>query len=154
MSNPLRQLVYVSHETSDNDESSLLQLLQTCRDRNASLQITGFLIYCDGNFFQIIEGPADNLPVVWNAIQKDARHSGVTLLLERPIEHRAFASWEMAFEHYQSEVAITEQGYNRFLSRQTGDDIRWLSLQQQDSDIARMITQFKQNCLGSMDLDI
>ncbi|WP_419835757.1 BLUF domain-containing protein [Endozoicomonas atrinae] len=49
-------LVYVSSASRVMDEHELTALLEQSRDRNLRQNVTGMLIYCDGNFFQVLEG--------------------------------------------------------------------------------------------------
>ncbi|HEY5718903.1 MAG TPA: BLUF domain-containing protein, partial [Gammaproteobacteria bacterium] len=53
----LYRLIYVSSATVELSLVQLNQLLQRARTKNAALEITGLLLYCDGSFLQLLEGP-------------------------------------------------------------------------------------------------
>jgi hypothetical protein len=51
------QIYYISSATAPMSTSDLLQLLRQCRDNNASRSVTGMLLYANGTFLQVLEGP-------------------------------------------------------------------------------------------------
>lgn len=53
------QLVYISAAALNFVESDLPALLDKSQRNNAKKQITGMLMYHEGQFFQILEGPED-----------------------------------------------------------------------------------------------
>jgi hypothetical protein len=53
------------------------------------------LLYRDGHFLQVIEGPADELRERMAIIASDPRHSAVRVLLEEEIPERMFPAWTM-----------------------------------------------------------
>jgi blue light- and temperature-responsive anti-repressor len=78
---------------SDNIET----ILATSRQNNARDQVTGGLIFSDGCFAQVLEGPMDAVVAAFERIQCDERHSEVIVLRSGPIQTRSFADWSMAF---------------------------------------------------------
>lgn len=78
---------------SDNIET----ILATSRQNNARDQVTGGLIFSDGCFAQVLEGPMDAVVAAFERIQCDERHSEVIVLRSGPIQARSFADWSMAF---------------------------------------------------------
>ena len=48
-------VVYVSSSTQTFTQSDLQMLLQKARDKNTQLDLTGMLLYKDGNFMQVLE---------------------------------------------------------------------------------------------------
>ena len=91
----LATLTYQSRAVKLFSEAELHVLLQTAQARNKAANITGLLIYDNGRFFQCLEGPADSLGMVWDAIQRDTRHTDVELLGNAPTSTRFFANWDM-----------------------------------------------------------
>jgi hypothetical protein len=100
------QLVYTSSAAEPMDSAALAELLRQCRRNNERLGLTGLLLYHDGNFMQVLEGPADAVEAVQLAIVRDRRHCDVTTLLNRPVAERLFGNWSMAF---QDASALTEE---------------------------------------------
>lgn len=72
-------------------------ILIRARRNNAGRNITGALIFSDGCFAQILEGPREDIEMVFESIQCDIRHCDVTILQMQPAEQRSFGAWSMAF---------------------------------------------------------
>lgn len=72
-------------------------ILAVSRANNARCGVTGALIYNDGVFGQVLEGPVEAVEETFERIQLDDRHGGVTLLDIAPIAARRFAVWSMGF---------------------------------------------------------
>ena len=121
---PLFSLAYVSSAITAFGRAELLALLEGCRERNARAAITGMLLYKEGNFMQVIEGPEAAVRALHAKIGRDGRHRGVITLLQSPIEARQFAGWSMAFRDLDDPAVrgAREQalralpGYSEFLN--------------------------------------
>jgi hypothetical protein len=50
-------------------------------------------------FAQVLEGPRDAVEASLSRIGGDARHTDLRVVLERPIDRRAYADWSMAYLH-------------------------------------------------------
>lgn len=112
----LYNLVYVSAASRPFAERDLLELLETSRDNNAKLQITGMLLFRDGAFMQALEGPKEQVLGLFDKIAKDERHGCVVVLYQGPIEARSFPDWSMGFKSL-SEAELTKvEGYTSFLN--------------------------------------
>lgn len=94
---PLATLCYVSSAVAPLSADYLEALLRQSRDRNAANEVTGALLYCDGNFIQYLEGPTAGMAPIWASIRKDPRHSGVIVLFEDTTGERLFPMWSMAY---------------------------------------------------------
>jgi len=93
----LRSIIYVSTAVSLFTEQQLESLLIEARRQNLDSNVTGVLLYSDGNFMQCIEGPADSIRITYDRILASRRHIDVVQLLDRRIEGRSFADWQMGF---------------------------------------------------------
>ncbi|GGL01485.1 AcrR family transcriptional regulator [Curtobacterium luteum] len=93
----LRSLVFTTARTGRLDQAGLLRLLAVERARNADLGITGVLALDDVNVFGIVEGPAEVVRDRVREVAADPANVDVQVVLDDPIEHRAFADWSMAF---------------------------------------------------------
>ena len=47
---------------------------------------------------QYIEGPSDNLEVIFKIIREDKQHSGIILVTRETIKEREFGDWSMAYD--------------------------------------------------------
>lgn len=95
-------IAYVSSATHELTPDELGEILKVSRERNARDGLTGLLLYHDGNFIQVLEGPEAPVRAAVSRIQRDPRHNQFTVLLDQPIGVRAFAGWSMGFRHVDS----------------------------------------------------
>lgn len=93
----LIHLVYASASTRPFDHVQLIQLLEKARKYNHARDITGMLLYCDGSFFQVLEGRKTDIDELFRIISGDPRHSKITRIIKEPIAGRSFSEWSMAF---------------------------------------------------------
>ncbi len=93
----LVELAYVSAATRVLSTADLEEILRGARRRNATRGITGILLYHEGSFLQVLEGPANIVDGVFATISDDARHGHVQLVSRRIVGERSFAEWQMGF---------------------------------------------------------
>lgn len=134
-------LVYVSSATSALSEADLVALLRQCRDKNGKLDITGMLLYKDGNFMQALEGPDDAVRQLFEIISADSRHRGVIRLLERQIEQRQFPEWTMAFRNLEDPVLRDIPGYSEFMNEPLDSAV----FQKNPNHARRLLEVFRRN---------
>ncbi len=91
----LVSLSYVSDATEEFGILALMQLVDKASRRNKALNITGVLSFDNGRFGQILEGKPKDVELLWEAIQRDPRHSNVVSLGMKRINSRRFANWSM-----------------------------------------------------------
>lgn len=89
----LHRIVYKSRATVVVDLDVVLAIARESEARNNRLGITGLLLATDTHFFQALEGEERRLMRVYARIQKDARHTGLTILSQGPVEQRQFEGW-------------------------------------------------------------
>ena len=94
----LLSIIYSSQATDAFDESGLDALLEQCRENNADADLTGMLLYRDGRFLQVLEGPEEPLRALMDVLTTDARHTGLRVLFEEPLRTRQFPNWTMGFQ--------------------------------------------------------
>lgn len=112
----LYSLVYVSSAVSLFSPAALLALLEQSRANNARVDVSGILLYKEGNTMQLLEGERDAVLALYERIARDPRHRGLLRLLEGPIETRQFADWSMAFHDLGAPEAQALPGYSEFLN--------------------------------------
>ena len=92
------RLVYTSTAVASFTEDQLSDLLSRARTRNSQAGITGALVYREGAFLQVIEGPEEAVrSLYYGSIQHDARHKECLVLWEGEAEVREFEDWTMSF---------------------------------------------------------
>jgi hypothetical protein len=93
----LYSLIYRSQASRAVHEVTLPPLLRKARLHNERTRLGGLLLYANGEFMQILEGPEPALSQLYARIQADPRHYAVRTLAYGPIAERAFPDWRMAY---------------------------------------------------------
>lgn len=115
MSNPIFQLIYASSGTKLMSDDELLELLAKSRANNTRRNITGLLLYQDGNFMQVLEGVQDAVLELHRVICADPRHRGVQTLLQTFVPEREFPDWSMSLRRIDRLTAAESAGVSDFL---------------------------------------
>jgi hypothetical protein len=111
--------VYSSKATGAFREHELPALLDRSRVANAHRDVSGMLLYIEGNFFQVLEGEANVVADVFERIRTDPRHSRVTRIIQEPIVARDFGDWTMGFASLALDEIGQHLGENDFFSSAT-----------------------------------
>ncbi len=90
-------LTYVSESTRDLLPDELDAVLLDARLFNASVGVTGALLYSDGRFFQLLEGPEESVKKAFDRILQAKSHSNVKQISSFAVHERSFESWHMGF---------------------------------------------------------
>ena len=72
-------------------------ILQSAQNFNRSVNVTGVLLYSNGNFLQYLEGDNAALTTVYARIKNASSHSKLNILLNTAITQRNFADWHMGY---------------------------------------------------------
>jgi hypothetical protein len=95
------RIIYCSRNrlggTAAQVDEAISKILKSAQTNNAALDVTGALLYNEGNFAQVLEGPLGSVCEIFEKIQRDLRHSEVTIVETGMIAERQFADWAMAF---------------------------------------------------------
>lgn len=134
-------LVYVSNAARHFTEEELAALLNKSREKNARLDITGMLLYKDGAFMQVLEGPEDAVRELFRTIEADDRHKSVVTLLEWTIQKRQFADWKMAFRNLHDPAIRELRGYSEFMNRPLDSE----SYRTDPSQVRRLLEVFRRD---------
>lgn len=113
----LIHLIYVSSATAACDAVELEKILVSSARNNTPLQVTGMLLYAQGNFMQVLEGEEEAIDEIYARIAKDPRHDGLFVIEREPIEQRAFDQWSMGFRRLGATEALTHPAYAPFFER-------------------------------------
>ena len=93
----LYSLIYRSQASRAVHEVTLPPLLRKARLHNERTRLGGLLLYANGEFMQVLEGPEPALSQLYARIQADPRHYAVRTLAYGPIAERTFPDWRMAY---------------------------------------------------------
>lgn len=93
----IHYLTYVSRMTlkAGVTPRTLSDIMTVAQRENSAHQITGFLCFGNGYFFQYIEGEKLAIEQLFGNIQRDGRNRDVTLMSKGMIEQRLFQDWQM-----------------------------------------------------------
>ncbi|WP_052731043.1 BLUF domain-containing protein [Spirosoma radiotolerans] len=103
-------ITYFSTAIETTTEDNIQEIVTFSRERNARLNITGVLLYINGQIVQVLEGQQTAVTKLYNSIQQDPRHTQVRTVISRPISHRLFSHWYMGYE------TLTTQQYDEVSS--------------------------------------
>ena len=142
----LHRLAYISTFIGDATQRDLDEILQTARRRKSADGITGLLVFHEGNFFQVLEGPREEVLACYARILRDTRHRECVTLLSGPVQSREFADWEMAYIPFAALGPTDQQDFINLQELGRSDAIGSLG---KDSETKRVVTSFL-SCFGSL----
>jgi len=93
----LFRVIYISASRTLLGATEIEALLVHARRNNAAAGITGLMLYHDGGFFQVLEGPRAPVEKLFATIRTDPRHQGVIPLWQGVVGARLFGDWRMGF---------------------------------------------------------
>lgn len=89
------QLTYVSEASHDLTSDELFKIIEASSRNNLRDELTGFLIFAKNRFFQLIEGPQDQIEALVTRLNRDPRHRAIRIVNRQQIAERAFPRWHM-----------------------------------------------------------
>lgn len=114
-------LAYESQASVPLTEPDLLDLLGRSRAKNARLGISGILLYRQGTFLQVLEGPRAEVDALYATISADSRHHAVDTVLVEDRRERRFPDWTMGFADVDGTLGDVD-GFNDVLTSVQGPD--------------------------------
>ncbi|MFT5485397.1 MAG: hypothetical protein ACI9JL_003946 [Paracoccaceae bacterium] len=123
----LHRLIYISSGTRKFDADELRQILDTAVKNNVTIDVTGMLLYLDGNFLQLLEGSREDVEGLYERIALDQRHSGAMVLSRSEVSERLFPEWAMGFKSVDPEkdsdmAGAFKLGHETIAEKMTGVD--------------------------------
>jgi hypothetical protein len=109
-------LLYVSSATRLFSRTELDEILEISRRNNTAVDVSGILLYKDGNLMQLLEGAEPAVTTLYARIGRDSRHKDLTMIWDGTEEERQFPSWSMAFRDLDGPDARSTPGYSDYLS--------------------------------------
>ncbi len=88
----LTTIIYRSHICEDVPVKALEDMVAAANCRNRQFDVTGILLFNGTHFFQLLEGPADNVKEIYQLICRDQRHHNVVELLSDHGPSRRFGN--------------------------------------------------------------
>ncbi|RVU81748.1 BLUF domain-containing protein [Leucothrix sargassi] len=113
----LMNLIYASKAVDDFSNDDIVRLLTRARKRNASLKVTGMLLYDSGSFFQVLEGDESVIKSLFTDIKRDPRHHRIVQIISEAIPKRQFAAWSMGYVASPKSDLEQVEGMNDFFTQ-------------------------------------
>jgi len=98
------QLVYLSYGQNDLTANHLQEIARHAAEKNQTLNITGILLYSEGNILQVLEGAEEVVENLFSKIVDDDRHAGAIVMLRKHADKREFGHWSMGFRAVEKTV--------------------------------------------------
>jgi hypothetical protein len=90
-------LCYVSSARKSLSSTDINHLFTVNKRNNIDLDISGILIYNNGNFFQVLEGEKSKLDYLFSKISEDERHYNIIKLINSTADNRIFKEYNSGF---------------------------------------------------------
>ena len=94
--------LYRSQSLVSRRSAECAEIYLTARRLNPRVGITGYLHHEDGFFVQFVEGPPWSIKALLNNIERDSRHTSLTVLKSCEKSGRRFRGWDMAFTNEET----------------------------------------------------
>ena len=93
------RLMYISTGRKIFGTDELREFVDVCIKNNAEINVTGMLLYVNGNFLQLLEGRQEDVKALfYDRIALDKRHSGAFVLWQSEVSERVFPDWAMGLK--------------------------------------------------------
>jgi hypothetical protein len=122
------QVLYHSCTRAAPSQDQLQELLRQSWAYNAQHGITGLLLYSDGRYVQVLEGPQSAVQALYARIQRDPRHEQVVTVSAGPGPPRQFAEWSMGLGQLAGDQERDGQSSAASPSALHGDQVRLQAL--------------------------
>jgi hypothetical protein len=105
------RIIYLSSATNILTKEEINYLLVKSKSYNIKSNITGLLIYIDGDFLQVIEGEKEEVITLFELIKTDKRHKHVITVFKAEVTERQFPNWSMGFSKTNYEELQKMEGF-------------------------------------------
>ena len=105
------------------------------------------LLYREGKFLQVLEGPEDAVRDRMSAITRDTRHQNMWILLQEPISDRHFPDWTMAYPLVSARAAQEIPGYQSMFADTTKNNEQTKDPTQALRALRELIRWFQDNAV-------
>ena len=89
------QVTYTSESAGAMASGDVFRIIEISAKNNAENGLSGFLIYLDGRFFQLLEGPEQAVDALLAKLAEDHRHTSIKIVTRDPLDERTFPNWKM-----------------------------------------------------------
>jgi hypothetical protein len=95
----ITSLLYVSRSNLQlpRQRPEVDAIVAESQSRNATMGVTGALVFTERLFAHYLEGPEEMLDILMESIRRDPRHRDVAIVYHEAIPSRRFETWELAY---------------------------------------------------------
>ncbi|MDT0641652.1 BLUF domain-containing protein [Zunongwangia sp. F363] len=104
---------YVSTARRELSSQEVEEILKISEINNNNNNITGLLLFSEGNFFQVLEGEEHSISDLYEKIKQDKSHHSIIKIFEKPINKESFEEYSCKF--LSSEVGYEGKAIDRYL---------------------------------------
>ena len=90
-------ILYRSKAVPGLPKEELAKILASSRKNNPPRKVTGLLIYRQGYFLQLLEGPEEAVAERFGVIMRDTRHDDVEIMVRTKSSEHLLANWDMGY---------------------------------------------------------
>ncbi|QNJ96918.1 BLUF domain-containing protein [Constantimarinum furrinae] len=90
-------ICYISKAIDELDESGVKNIFDTTVRNNVRDNISGILLFQEGNFLQVLEGEKNKLKSLFSTIMEDSRHYRILPVINHYNDCRIFESYTSTF---------------------------------------------------------
>ena len=90
-------LTYISTAVNLFDNTEINSVLDAVKEQNKILDVSGFLVYKEGTYLQLLEGDKEVVSKLYEKIRSDERHKNVLTLQQSQVSQRVFNDYESGF---------------------------------------------------------
>lgn len=89
------QIIYTSIASEDLPSGEIFKIVEKSASNNHENGLSGFLIFHQGQFLQILEGEEAAVEKLMDTLAHDSRHHSIHVVNQRHIPERSFPDWKM-----------------------------------------------------------
>ncbi len=110
----IHTICYFSSATKSLHENDLKSLLNNSKEKNQKNNISGILVYADGNFMQVLEGEETVVNSLYEKILNDQRHYNIIKVIGITYNDRIFEDYNYGFTVIDNKLSVEK--LNKYLS--------------------------------------
>lgn len=103
-----QSLLYISNASRELHVDDIKYILEHAAATNISKNISGFLLYKNDNFVQLLEGSKEIVEETYQKISRDDRHDNAIILLREQIRERNFKGYRSAFNVFDNNAEFED----------------------------------------------
>jgi len=107
-----KSLIYVSRAEENVDYPEILDILTHSWKYNHNSYISGMLLYDNGYFMQLIQGPIATIDKLYARIANDTRHTDIKLIGEELLHQRDCTGWGIGFYENQEVAKVLYDSFH------------------------------------------